>query len=209
MNSDSKLKDSYNLSINDYLILQRTIKVIPKQLRFQKCSTLFRMVIMTAYLCLFYFFTYKIISNSYSGITSSKRTVTFFAVFLLLIITLSIFKIMDLRVAIRFMRLFKPKYYKYSNKYYQPIKVTYNNNFRSIKKLPKYKDMNTFNIPMSIDYLAITKYWFLMLNDKFQVIGYFPRNIDEQIFCKYLTNKCNVKHIETDIIPSFGYAFRF
>ena len=83
MNSNSKLKDSYNLSINDYLILQRTIKVIPKQLRFQKCSTLFRMVIMTIYLCLFYFFTYKIISNSYSGITNSKRTVTFFAIFLL------------------------------------------------------------------------------------------------------------------------------
>lgn len=209
MNSNSKLKDSYNLSINDYLILQRTIKVIPKQLRFQKRSIWLRMTIMTVYLCLLYFFTYKIISNSYSGITSSKRTVTFFAVFLLLIITLSIFKIMDLRVAIHFMRLFKPKYYKYSNKYYQPIKVTYNNNFKSIQKLPKYKDMNTFNIPMNINYLVITKYWFLMLNDKFQVIGYFPRNTDEQIFCKYLTNKCNVKHIETDIIPSFGYAFRF
>ena len=116
---------------------------------------------------------------------------------------------MDLRVAIRFMRLFKPKYYKYRDKYHQPIKVTYNNNFKSIMKLPKYKDINAFNIPMSIDYLAITKYWFLMLNDKFQVIGYFPRNTDEQIFCKYLTNKCNVKHIETDIIPNFGYAFRF
>ena len=76
-----------------------------------------------------------------------------------------------------------------------------------MKKLPKYQDIKTFNIPKNIQYLLITRKWYIMLNQKYQIIGFCPRLIDNKLnieIHKYLINECNIKSILTLFMTGWG-----
>lgn len=204
MNDNVKLKQNYEFSIMDYFVLQRTIKSLSKVMKsLKKINDHYIIIHFNILMLVEYFLMWGILNLLCSINKTDTRSTEPLIMLVSLIVPILIFKLIDIKYAIHWLCWFKPNYYKYKNNP-KVINVVFNN-AKPIKRLPKYEDIKTFNIPKDIAYLVTTRSWFVMFDDNCNVIGYFPQNDNTQhAFIKYVMNKCNVKHIMTVNIPSFG-----
>lgn len=205
----NKLRQKYNLTIKDYLILHETIKQLVKSIKYrtqvtQKSNNL--LLPLIAILC--GTILYQILTSLCSIAITSKHQPTIVIILIILIIIFVGFKECDIQYSVNLTYLLHHKYHKYKNTT-RKIKLTYNDDIKpiSMKKLPKYQDIKTFNIPKNIQYLLITRKWYIMLNQKYQIIGFCPRLIDNKLnieIHKYLINECNIKSILTLFMTGWG-----
>lgn len=205
MNDDVKLKQNYEFSIMDYFVLQRTIKSLSKVMKsLKKINNHYIITHFNILMLVEYFLVWGML-NLLCFINKTDAGSTEPLMMLLsLIVPILIFKLIDIKYAIYWLCWFKPSYYKYKNNNPKVINVAFND-VKPIKRLPKYENIKTFNIPENITYLVITRSWFVMFDDNCNVIGYFPQNNSTQhAFIKCVVNECNIKHMMMVNIPSFG-----
>ena len=205
MNDDVKLKQNYEFSIMDYFVLQRTIKSLSKVMKsLKKINDHYVITHFNILMLVEYFLVWGILNLLCSINKTDAGSTEPLIMLVSLIVPILIFKLIDIKYAIHWLCWFKPNYYKHKNNNPKVINVAFNN-AKPIKRLPKYEDIKTFNIPKNIAYLVITRSWFVMFDDNCNVVGYFPQNDSTQhAFIKYVVNECNVKHMMIVNIPSFG-----
>lgn len=210
MKNNFKLRSTYTLSVNNYLILRRAFKTLPQAIKFKySMPRIFHKILGLILLMIFTICPFYLIGTIIDFSAQQMPFAYTLGMLTGLVFVIPFFRFLNLYDVAFLLRLFHPSYYRYSNKKPKSINVTYDNNFCPISKIPKYKDLNTFNIPKRIDYLMFTKYWFLMLNKNYRIIGYFPRNVDDQAFMQYVTTNCQIKHMDFWIISLFGKAYSF
>ena len=150
MNDNVKLKQNYEFSIMDYFVLQRTIKSLLKVMKsLKKIDDHYIITHFNILMLVEYFLMWGMLNLLCSINKTDAGSTEPLIMFMSLIVPILIFKLIDIKYAIHWLCWFKPNYYKHKNNNPKVIDVAFNS-AKPIKRLPKYEDIKTFNIPKNI-----------------------------------------------------------